>query len=411
MKLKLINILIITNDNDIIKTVKEILQVDEEYIFKINHVTILSDGLQHLSKYNIDIILLDLNLPDCQGIETFQLVHNHVTQIPIMILIGVDEEETALETLELGGQNYLIKEEINPKIVRHTIYNLIQQNQLREKLRHYTKELILHESRFRSLIKYNADGIIIIDKNGIILFLNPAAEKLFNLPPDKLLDKAFGYSISAGEKKEIIISKSKNDKNAKIAEVRAVETDWENEKVLLLSLHDITELVHMREELRQLALVDELTKLYNRRGFLTLARQHLILNRRRKNDLFLIFADLDGLKLINDQSGHFAGDAALIETATILKKTFRESDIIARIGGDEFAVLTTDSHGTSSESLKTRLISKINKNNKKSKRSYTLSISIGIAEYQPSSRGSIEQLLARADQKMYQEKKRKRMKG
>jgi two-component system cell cycle response regulator len=260
------------------------------------------------------------------------------------------------------------------------------------------------------LIKYNADGIIIIDKNGIIRFLNPAAEKLFDLPPDKLLDKAFGYSISAGEKKEIIISKSKNDKNTKIAEVRAVETDWENDKVFILSLRDITELVHMREELRQLTLIDELTKLYNRRGFLTLARQHLILNRRRKNDLFLIFADFDGLKIINDQSGHSAGDAALIETANILKKTYRESDIIARIGGDEFAVLTTDSQGTSSGSLKTRLINNIHKNNKKSKRSYTLSISIGIAEYHTNSRCGIEQLLARADLKMYQEKKRKRKK-
>ena len=270
--------------------------------------------------------------------------------------------------------------------------------------------MIHSENRFRSLIKFNADGIIILDGKGIIRFINPATEELFKKPAEKLIDKPFGYSISADEKKEIIISKGKKDTNPVIVQIRAVETNWENKKVLLLSLRDISELVRMREELRELALVDELTKLYNRRGFLTLARQHLLLNLRRKHDLFLIFSDLDGLKTINDLYGHSTGDKALIATAEIFKKTFRESDIIARIGGDEFAVLTTDSHGAKPESLKKRILHNIERCNKNPEYQFILSISIGIATNKAKSPNSVEELLAQADMLMYEEKKKKHQK-
>jgi diguanylate cyclase (GGDEF)-like protein len=86
-------------------------------------------------------------------------------------------------------------------------------------------------------------------------------------------------------------------------------------------------------------LTDELTGLYNRRGFFVSAQQQLKLANRYNKGIFIFSADLDDLKIINDNFGHKTGDSALVETANILKKTFRESDIIARIGGDEFVIL------------------------------------------------------------------------
>jgi diguanylate cyclase (GGDEF)-like protein len=161
-------------------------------------------------------------------------------------------------------------------------------------------------------------------------------------------------------------------------------------------------------ELRNQALVDELTGLYNRRGFMLLTQQQLKLANRTKMGMLLLFADLDNLKWINDTFGHPEGDLALIETANILKKTFREPDIIARIGGDEFGVLAIESRKDSGEVLVNRLQKRLDINNAKRKRCYKLSLSTGIERYNPECPCSIDELLAVADSLMY-EQKRKRL--
>jgi diguanylate cyclase (GGDEF)-like protein len=124
-----------------------------------------------------------------------------------------------------------------------------------------------------------------------------------------------------------------------------------------------------------------------------------------KKSILLLFADLDGMKWINDNLGHKEGDNALIDIAHILKETFRESDIIARIGGDEFTILAIES--CSDETLLTRLQDKINSFNAKGSRRYKLSISIGVVCYRPESPCSIDELLAQADKTMYEQKREK----
>ncbi len=163
----------------------------------------------------------------------------------------------------------------------------------------------------------------------------------------------------------------------------------------------------MEEELRALLLVDELTGLYNRRGFLTLALQELKLAHRLKKRMILVFADLDDLKRINDTLGHPEGDRALIKTAGILKETFRESDIVARIGGDEFVVLAVENQENSALRVNTRLQEKIKAHNAKATSPLKLSVSVGIACYDPRSPCSIDELLARADNSMYERKRSK----
>jgi diguanylate cyclase (GGDEF)-like protein len=160
------------------------------------------------------------------------------------------------------------------------------------------------------------------------------------------------------------------------------------------------------EKLLALSLTDELTALYNRRRFFILTEQCLKVAVRTKKRLLLLFIDMDDLKWINDHYGHNEGDHALIYLATILKKTFRESDIIARIGGDEFVVLSesTDENG---EILMTRLNENIRDYNAKTSQRYKLSISIGAARFDPEHPVSIDELLSKADALMYAQKRRK----
>jgi diguanylate cyclase (GGDEF)-like protein len=110
--------------------------------------------------------------------------------------------------------------------------------------------------------------------------------------------------------------------------------------------------------------------------------------------------------LINDNHGHHEGDLALVEAAAILQETFRESDIIARIGGDEFVVLITEKPEINPEILFTRLEKKLEDHNAKMKRPYKISISIGMAQYNPASVNPLDDMLIQADKRMYEHKRK-----
>jgi diguanylate cyclase (GGDEF)-like protein len=161
----------------------------------------------------------------------------------------------------------------------------------------------------------------------------------------------------------------------------------------------------VEQELRNLALTDDLTGLYNRRGFLTLAEQQLKLAHRGEGGLSLVYADLNGLKWINDNFGHDEGSAVLRHTAEILRETFRDSDIIARLGGDEFTVLVIETTNHSPEIIASRVQEKLADYNAKRTHSYELSLSVGVVSLDSMSPVPIEELIARADERMYVNKR------
>jgi len=163
----------------------------------------------------------------------------------------------------------------------------------------------------------------------------------------------------------------------------------------------------MHERLHDISLHDELTGLYNRRGFFTLAEHLIKTAKRQQAGLLMLYSDLDGLKGINDVLGHQKGDWALIDTANILKETFRGSDIIARIGGDEFVVIPIETTGDNLEIVINRLQKAVEIDNAKSKREYKLSISTGTAYFDPLSPCTIDELLSQADRGMYEQKRSK----
>lgn len=158
------------------------------------------------------------------------------------------------------------------------------------------------------------------------------------------------------------------------------------------------------KQLRFFSLMDELTGLYNRRGFFALAEHQLELANKSRQSLLLAFVDLNGLKTINDVLGHQRGDLALAETAHILKETFKKTNILARLGGDEFVALMVCDSENNAETLKQQFYKTLEEHNSYGRRSFKLSASIGIAVSNPHSPVSIDQLLEKADHLMYEQK-------
>jgi diguanylate cyclase (GGDEF)-like protein len=157
------------------------------------------------------------------------------------------------------------------------------------------------------------------------------------------------------------------------------------------------------EQLRALSLIDDLTGLNNRRGFLALAEQQIKFARRNSRELVLLFVDMDDFKQINDKYGHQEGDVALQRAARVLRATFRDSDIIARLGGDEFVVLAADT-GTSA-SIVERLRRSLMERNQSEDYPYNLSFSVGAARFDPEDPPTIQELLHTADAMLYEQKR------
>ncbi len=164
------------------------------------------------------------------------------------------------------------------------------------------------------------------------------------------------------------------------------------------------------DNLQNLTLTDDLTGLYNRRGFFLHADQQLKLFRSRKTrqGLWLMLADLDKLKLVNDQFGHQEGSSAIIEAGKILRKTFRDSDIVARFGGDEFVILIINTIDEIKEKITDRLENNLTKYNVSSAKQYEISISYGLIPFVFDSTETIEQIIEKADIAMYEQKRNKK---
>jgi two-component system cell cycle response regulator len=160
-------------------------------------------------------------------------------------------------------------------------------------------------------------------------------------------------------------------------------------------------------EVRALTVMDELTGVRNQRGFLALTEHHIALADRANESLTLFYVGLDHMKTINDTHGHAEGDRALRAVADLLGHTFRLSDVIARMGGDEFCVLLTTGAARDTHAAVDRLQAAVTGFNESSPLPYALSLSIGAAEYQPLEQCSVAELLRRADASMYETKLRR----
>ena len=169
-------------------------------------------------------------------------------------------------------------------------------------------------------------------------------------------------------------------------------------------LRDLAEMAEGELGAIQLATIDDLTKISNRRGFISLAQNSINLCARQETPVSLVFLDLDKFKPINDQFGHAEGDHALITFADLMRKSFRDSDVFARIGGDEFVVLLTNTEKDHAAEIVARFRGQVDAYNTQAKRGYDLCFSDGIVSMLPDQDSLVDDLLREADVLMYEKK-------
>lgn len=278
---------------------------------------------------------------------------------------------------------------------------------------------------FRLLTEESLTGVYLIQE-GRFVYVNPQLANLFGYSRDDLLrldsvlqlihedDRALVREKLrqriAGEIDaiEYTVRGRRRDGQAIELDVRSVRTVHGGRPAVMGSMLDITSRKQMEETLRRLSLVDELTGVYNRRGFMTLAESHLAVAVRKQRELLLVFADVDSLKNINDEFGHAAGDQVLRDAAVVLRRTYRSADIIARLGGDEFTAFPVEAGRDSAGLLVERLEQNVAAHNRENPRPYALALSVGVGRFDPARCPTIEQLLSEADREQYAQKRRRR---
>ena len=281
------------------------------------------------------------------------------------------------------------------------------------------------EQRYRELVEYAADVVFTCDLQGRLTSLNRAGEELLGYTSAETCGSPVSDLVIPAQRRRLqeLIERQIRDRAEAKIELAIVTRTGESRTVEISSrvmerggmaaeilgiARDVTERKRQEQALLSLTLVDDLTQLYNRRGFLTLADRHLKLAVRKKQSMFLLFADVDGLKGINDTFGHMAGDRALVDSAEVLRRSFRSADIIARLGGDEFTVFPIEAAGASADLLIHRVNEQVAAHNDEhAEQGYRLALSVGIARLEPDTSWTIDQLLAQADRALYAQKRRR----
>lgn len=275
---------------------------------------------------------------------------------------------------------------------------------------------------YRSIVDSTEDSICLVDENSRYLFVNRRGLERMGLPGKEW--KGHYYSeFHSPEETKLFAAKigmvfktgcstqceyrSTRDFRCFLQTFSPVKNSNGDTVAIAVISKDITDMKRVEERLMAMSFTDDLTGLYNRRGFFTLAEQQLRLANREKRGRIIFLADLDNLKEINDTYGHREGDKGLLWMAVILKKSFRESDIIARIGGDEFVIMATESREEEAKHILERLQVNLEIGRAEQRGPYPFSFCMGMTYYSPVSPCSISELIAQADSVMYEQKRKK----
>lgn len=287
------------------------------------------------------------------------------------------------------------------------------------------QDLAENEMRYRDLFDYSQGMICIHDLEGNLTTVNPAVLASLRYEEEELVGKnlrgflpeenrpqfdAYLRQIeNEGLASGLLALVSKQGRSLIWRYNNILASEQGKEPYVLAHAQDVTELLAAQKALKNLSLTDDLTGLYNRRGFLTLAEQQLRLERHSgtARGLTLMFADLDGLKKINDTLGHEAGSEAITTFATLIKPIVRSADVVARWGGDEFVILSIGSRDENIALIVKRIQEKLDEYNSYSGKPYKVACSIGVAPIELDGSRSIEEIIAEADEAMYAEKRRK----
>ncbi|MDP2760337.1 MAG: diguanylate cyclase [Sideroxyarcus sp.] len=310
----------------------------------------LAEGIAAAHRNKPDVVLLDLSLPDSAGLATVQAMRAALPGVPIVVLTGHDDSALAVAALQAGAQDYLVKGQFDHDALGRAVRNALVREALESRLR-------LFEVALNSV----ANGIVITEASGHIQWVNPAFSQLTGFSLEEALGHKPGELLKSGQHtpefyqdmwKTVlsgqtwhgeIVNRRKDGVVYDEALVIAPVTDADGTiRHFVAIMHDITERKQAEAQIHNLAFYDTLTRLPNRRLLNDRLGQTMAASKRSGRHAALMFLDLDNFKPLNDTHGHDVGDLLLIEVARRLTGCVRETDTVARFGGDEFVVILSE---------------------------------------------------------------------
>jgi len=415
-----LKILLIENDPAAANDIRTALTVAAGSSFDVEWVRQLSDGLERLSEKGIAAVLLELSLPDSQGLQTFDKLFTAAADIPILILGGTANEALAKEAVGRGAQDYLLPGHLDSYSLPRALRNAIERKAVED---------ALYVEKERALVTLNSigDAVLCTDISGNITYLNLVAESMTGWPREEAIGKPLAevFQIIDGATRKT----ARDPMEMAVAQNRTVgltmdcvlirrdgfESAIEDSAApihdraglvigAVIVFHDVSAARAMSQQMTHSAQHDVVTNLPNRLLLNDRISQSVSLARRRNRPLAVLFLDLDHFKKINDSLGHAVGDQLLQSVSKRLLAGVRNSDTVSRQGGDEFVILLSEiSHPEDAATSARKILLSLSAPHSIESHNLDIAGSIGISIY-PEDGEEAETLIKNADTAMYHAK-------
>jgi diguanylate cyclase (GGDEF)-like protein/PAS domain S-box-containing protein len=387
---------------------------------ELKHVESMEDAEKCIALRAIDIILLDLGLPDVQGLEAVRRARKAAPGVPLVVLSGLDDESMAVQAMQQGAQDYLIKGQIEPRELVRALRYAVERKIIEE-------ALFEEKERAQVTLDCIGDAVISTDVSGNITFLNPVAEKMTGWPLKEVVGRpmADAFRIVDATTRKVVPNLMLKTAELNLTGhlpfntvlIRRDETEiYIEDSVAPIHDHggrvvgsvkvfrDMSGARAMAEQIAHAAEHDVLTGLPNRLLLNDRVGQAIALAQRNHDKVAVLFLDIDGFKHINDSLGHPAGDSLLRHVANRLRDCIRAPDTVSRQGGDEFVVLLQGVNRPEDAAVTARrLLNSVAEPYSIGQRSLHITTSIGVSLY-PDDGPDAETLIKNADTAMYQAK-------
>jgi diguanylate cyclase (GGDEF)-like protein/PAS domain S-box-containing protein len=418
---KPLKVLLLVEDNPgDARLLREMLQDPSVHATELTHVETMSAAEKHLLERSCDVILLDLGLPDAQGLGALRRARAAAPRVPLVVLTGLDDESVATEALQEGAQDYLIKGQIEARGLLRSLRYAIERKALEE-------ALFVEKERAEVTLNCIGDAVVCTDFSGRITFLNLVAEKMTGwarqeaaglamadvfhiLDATNRLVIANPMEIAVGQNRTVHLPANcilirRDGLEIPIEDSVAPIHDREGHATgAVIVFRDVSAARAMALEMAHSAQHDFLTGLPNRMLLNDRVSQAISAAPRRMKKVAVLFLDLDGFKHINDSLGHSTGDKLLQSVAKRLVDCVRASDTVSRQGGDEFVVLLSEMEQSEDAAITARrMLQLIAEPHSVDQHELHVTTSIGVSVY-PDDGQDAETLIKNADTAMYQAK-------
>jgi diguanylate cyclase (GGDEF)-like protein/PAS domain S-box-containing protein len=413
-------VLLIEDNAGDARLLREMFREESSHHTELTLVGSMSDAETRLAEPAIDVILLDLGLPDAQGLGAVRRAHAAAPRIPLVVLTGLDDDNVALQALQEGAQDYLVKGQIDTRGLLRALRYAIERKSMEE-------ALSAEKERAQITLDSIGDAVICTDVRGNVTFLNVVAEKLTGWshleatgqPVAEVLRMLestsreaipFPEGIGLGRVPDMTLPAScilvrRDGSEIPVEDSVAPIHDREGKTTgAVIVFRDVTAPRAMALELAHLAKHDFLTGLPNRLFLNDRIEQAISSAKRHVKRVAVLFLDLDGFKHINDSLGHSVGDKLLQSISKRLVACGRASDTVSRQGGDEFVVLLSEVHQAEDAAIAAaRMLAAVAEAHSIDRHDLHVTSSIGVSIY-PDDGLDAETLIKNADTAMYQAK-------